>query len=114
LAKWRFTRKTHLGRFQVLSNSKLQIAFWKKRQECSTLELHRLANMLTPSQMALSHPGCFQHKVLGVKTSRDFYTLAMRQISYIERTNTTMVTKNWTSKVGFPNNVHKALLLTKR
>jgi hypothetical protein len=39
----------------------------------------------------------------------------MSQVSYKERTKTTMVTKNWTSKVGlsrFPNNAHEAFLLT--
>jgi hypothetical protein len=39
----------------------------------------------------------------------------MSQVSYKERTKTTMVTKNWTSKVGlarFSNNAHEALLLT--
>jgi hypothetical protein len=71
--------------------------------------------MLTPSQMALCHPGCFL-QVLAVKAPRDFYTLAMSQVSYKERTKTTMVTKNWTSKVGlrFPNNAHDAFLLTNR
>jgi hypothetical protein len=41
----------------------------------------------------------------------------MSQVSYKERTKTAMVTKNWTSKVGlsrFPNNAHKAFLLTNR
>jgi hypothetical protein len=40
----------------------------------------------------------------------------MSQVSYKERTKTTMVTKNWTSKVGlsrFPNNAHEAFLITK-
>jgi hypothetical protein len=44
------------------------------------------------------------------------YTLAMSQVSYEEKTKTTMVTKNCTSKVGlsrFPNNAHEAFLLTK-
>jgi hypothetical protein len=39
----------------------------------------------------------------------------MSQVSYKERTKTTMVTKNWSSKVGlsrFPNNAHEAFLLT--
>jgi hypothetical protein len=106
LVKWRIKEK-HLGRLKVLSNSTLQIVFEKKRQECSTLELHSLANMLTPSQMALYHSGCFFQKVLAMKATRDLYTLAMSQVSYKERTKTTMVTKNWASKVGlsrFPNN----------
>jgi hypothetical protein len=50
-----------------------------------------------------------------VKAPRDLYTLAMSQVSYKERTKTTMVTKNCTSKVGlsrFPNNAHEAVLLT--
>jgi hypothetical protein len=41
----------------------------------------------------------------------------MRQVSYKERTKTTTVTKNWTSKVGlsrFQNNAHEAFLLTNR
>jgi hypothetical protein len=42
---------------EVLSNSTLQIVFRKRRQEYSTLELHGHANMLTPSNMALFHPG---------------------------------------------------------
>ena len=108
-------QEKHLRRLKVLSNSTLQIVFGKRRQECSTLELHSLANMLTPSQMALYHPGCFLQKVLAVKAPRDLYTLAMSQVSYKERTKTTMVTKNWTSKVGlsrFPNNAHEAFLLT--
>jgi hypothetical protein len=79
---------------QVLLYSTLQIVFMKRRQECSTLELHSLANMLTPSEMALYHPGWFFQKVLAVSASRDLYTLAMSQVSYRERTKTTMVTKN--------------------
>jgi hypothetical protein len=43
-------------RFKFFSNSTLQIVFGKRRQDCSTLELHSLANMMTPSQMALYHP----------------------------------------------------------
>ena len=37
-------------------------------------------------------------------------------VSYKERTNTTMVTKDWSSKIGlsrFPNNAHEPLLLIK-
>jgi hypothetical protein len=55
--------------------------------------------MLTPLQMALYHPGSFLQKVLAVKAPRDLYNVAMSQVSYKERTKTTMVTKNWTSKV---------------
>jgi predicted nucleotidyltransferase component of viral defense system len=72
---------------------------------------------VTPSQMALYHPGCFLQKVLPVKAPRDLYTLAMSRVSYKERTKTTMVIKNWTSKVRisrFPNNDHQAFLLTNR
>jgi hypothetical protein len=50
-----------------------------------------------------------------VKVPRDLHTLAMSHVSYKERTKTIMVTKNWTSKVGFsrfPNNAHEAFLLT--
>jgi hypothetical protein len=57
----------------------------------------------------------FLQKVLGVKAQRDLYNLAMSQVSYKERTKTTMVTKKWTSKVGlsrFSNNAHKAFLIT--
>ena len=49
--------KKIVKRLKVLSNSTLQIVFGKKRQECSTLELHSLANMLIPEQMALHQPG---------------------------------------------------------
>ena len=72
--------------------------------------------MLTPEQMALYQPGCLLQKVLAVKAPGDLYTLAMSQVSYKDRTNMTMVTKNWTSNVGllrFPNNAHKPLLLIK-
>ena len=109
-------KERFLKRLKVLSNSTLQIVFGKRRQECSTLELHSLANVLTPEQMALYQPGCLLQRVLAVKAPGDLYTLAMSQVSYKERTNTTMVTKNWTSKVGlsrFPNNAHKPLLLMK-
>ncbi len=43
------------------------------------------------------------------------YALAKSQVSYNERTKTTMVTKNWTYKVrlsSFPNNLYEAFLLT--
>ena len=66
--------------------------------------------------MALYHPGCLLQKVLAVKAPGDLYTLAMSQVSYKERTNTTMVTKDWSSKIGlsrFPNNAHEPLLLIK-
>ena len=109
-------KEKFVRRLKVLSNSTLQIVFGKRRQECSTLELHSLANMLTPKQMVLYQPACLLQKVLAVKAPGDLYTLAMSQVSYKERTNTTMVTKNWTSKVGlsrFPNNAHETLLLIK-
>jgi hypothetical protein len=54
-------------------------------------------------------------KVLAVKAPRYLYNLAISQVSCNERTKTTMVTINWTSKVGlsrFPNNAHEAFLLT--
>jgi hypothetical protein len=76
----------------------LQIVFGKRRQECSTLELHSLAKMLTPSQMALYHPGCFLQKFLVVKAPSDFHVLAMSQVSYKEIPKTTMVTKNCIGK----------------
>ena len=60
-------KEKYLKRLKVLSNSTLQIVFGKKKQEFSTLELHRLANMLTPEQMALYQPGCLLQKVLAVK-----------------------------------------------
>jgi hypothetical protein len=49
-----------------------------------------------------------------VKAPRDFYILAISQVSSKERNKTTMVTKNWTSKVllsRFLNNAHEAFLL---
>jgi hypothetical protein len=42
-------QEKHRRRLKVLSNSTLPIVFGKRRQECSTLELHSLANTLTPS-----------------------------------------------------------------
>jgi hypothetical protein len=56
--------------------------------------------MLTPSQMVLYNPGCFLQKIMAVKAPRDWYTLAISQVFYKERAKTTMVTKNWTFKVG--------------
>jgi hypothetical protein len=80
-------QEKYLSRLKVLSNSMLQIVFGKRRQECSTLELHSLANMLTPSQMALSHPRSFFCKRFWiVKAPRDLYTLAMSLVAYKERT----------------------------
>ena len=108
--------KKFVKRLKVLSNSTLQIVFGKKRQECSTLELHSLANMLTPEQMALHQPGCLLQKVCASKAPTDLYSLAMSQVSYKERTKSTMVTKNCISKVGlsrFPNNAHEPILLMK-
>ena len=65
--------------------------------------------------MALFQPSCLlQKKVLAVKAPGDLYTLAMSQVSYKERTNTSMVTKDWSSKNGisrFPNNENEPLLL---
>ena len=72
--------------------------------------------MLTPEQMALYQPGCLLQKVLALKAPGDLYTLAISQVSYKERTNTAMVTKNWSSKVGlsrYPNNAHEPCLLIK-
>ena len=66
--------------------------------------------------MALYQPGCLLQKFLAVKAPGDLDTLAMSHVSYKERTNTTMVTKGWSSKIGlsrFPNNVHEPLLLIK-
>jgi len=107
-------KEKFIRKLKVLSNSTLQIVFGKRRQECRTMELHSLANMLTPAQMAMHLPGCLLQKVLAMKAPRDLYKLAMSQVSYKERTNKTMVTKNWTNKVGlsrFPNNAHESILL---
>ena len=38
--------------------------------------------------------------VMAVKAPGDLYSLAMSQVSYNERTNTTMVTKDWSAKIG--------------
>jgi hypothetical protein len=40
-------QEKYLKRLKVLWNSTLQIGIGKRRQECSNLELHSLANMLT-------------------------------------------------------------------
>ena len=66
--------------------------------------------------MTLYQPGCLLQKVLAVKGPGDLYTLAMSKVSNKERTNTTMVTKDWSSKIGhsrFPNNAHEPILLIK-
>ena len=63
-------------------------------------EFYSLANILTPAQMALYQPGCLLQKFLAVKAPGDLDTLAMSHVSYKERTNTTMVTKGWSSKIG--------------
>jgi hypothetical protein len=50
-----------------------------------------------------------------VKAPKDLYTLAMSKIFFKERTKTTMVNKNWTSKIGlsrFPNTAYESFLLT--
>ncbi len=60
-------------------------------------------------------PWVFFAKSSGCESSKIFYTLAMSQVSHKERTEITMVTKNWTFKVGlsrFPNNTQEAFLLT--
>ena len=110
--------KKIVKRMKVLSNSTPQIALGKKRQESSNLELelHSLANMLTPEHMALHQPGCLLQKVCASKAPTDLYSLAMSQVSYKERTKSTMVTKNCISKVGlsqFPYNTHEPFLLLK-
>ena len=51
-----------------------------------------------------------------LKALGDLYTLAMSQVSYTERTITTMVTKDWSTKIGlsrFPNNAHEHLRFIK-
>ena len=51
-----------------------------------------------------------------LKFPTDLYKLAMIQVSWKERTKSTMITKNCISKVGlsrFPNNAHAPILLTK-
>ena len=103
-----------LCRLKVLSNATLRIVFNKKRQDIRTNELHSLANMLSPAQMALHSPGCLLQKVLALKTPSNLYDLASVQVSYKERTNSTIVTKDWTSSIGlsrFPNNAHDAIKL---
>jgi hypothetical protein len=60
---------------------------------------------------------CFFAKIMAMKAPRDLHTLAMSQVSYTERSKTTMVTKNWTSKVGlsrFPNNENEAFFSHKQ
>jgi hypothetical protein len=43
-----------------------------------------------------------------MKAPRDLYNLAMSQVSYKERTKTTMVAKNWNSKVGLSRFLNNA------
>ena len=53
-------------------------------------------------------------KVLALKSPRDLYKLAKKQVSFKQRTQNTMVTKDWTTNVGltrFPNNAHRPILL---
>ena len=50
--------------------------------------------------MALYQPGCLLHKVLALKAPRDLYNLAKKQVSFKQRTQNTMVTKDWTTNVG--------------
>ena len=63
--------KKIVKRLKVLLNSTVQIVLGKKRQECSTLELHSLANLLTPQQMDFHKPGCLSQKLCALKTSTD-------------------------------------------
>jgi hypothetical protein len=103
-----------LCRLKVLSNATLRIVFNKKKQDIRTIELHSLANMLSPAQMALHSPGCLLQKVLALKTPSNLYDLASVQVSYKAWTNLTIVTKDWTSSIGlsrFPNNAHDAIKL---
>ena len=65
--------------------------------------------------MALYYPGCFiLQKFLALKALRDLYNLAKKQVSFKQRTQNTMVTKDWTTVVGLArlsNTAHKPILL---
>ena len=64
--------------------------------------------------MALYHPGCLLQNVMALKAPRDLYYLAKKQVSFKQRTQNTMFTKDWTTNVGlarFPNPSHKPNLL---
>ena len=89
-----------IKRLKVISNLTLQIVLGKKRPVCSILELHSLANMLTPEQMALHQPGYLLQKACASKAPTDLYNLAMSLVTFKERANSTMLTKNYISKVG--------------
>ena len=63
-----------------------------------------------------STPDCLSQKVCASKAPKDLSNLAMSQVSYKERTKSTIATKNCISKVGlsqFPNNSHEPILLMK-
>ena len=84
-----------LKRLKVLSNATLQIMFGTKRQEWSTVELHSLANMSTPSQMALYYPGCLLQKVLAIKAPEISTTLQQNKYLSNKEPNTL-----WSKKTG--------------
>ena len=72
--------------------------FWEKATGMCTLELHSLANMVIPKQMALHQPGYLLQKDCALKAPTDLYNLAKSQVSYKERTKSTIFTKNHISK----------------
>ena len=115
LAKWRFAWKTPRKAqiFSLTQHCRLYLGGGDKNA-ASNLELHSLANMLTPSQMELHHTWVFFTKSFCCESSKRFVHPCNEPSIFKERTKTTMVTKNWTSKFGlsrFPNNAHEAFQL---
>jgi hypothetical protein len=117
LVKWRFTRKT-TQKTQSSLNLNVADCIWEKEtrmQHYGIAESSKHADILTDGTVS---PWVFFAKSFGCKSSKKFVHPCNEssQVSYKERTKTTMVTKNWTSKVRlsrFPNNPHKAFLLTR-
>ena len=84
------------------------------QHSCHFLEPWLILPERVTAKVALFQPGCLLQKVLAVKDPGDLYTLAMSQVSYKERTNTTMVTKDWSTQIclsRFPKNAHETLLV---
>ena len=98
------------------SSLKLQTTdcFWEKRQECSTLKLHSLTNMLTPKQMALHQPAWYKKFVLQKPLQ---ISTTWQWVKYHSRKKVNnWLKKNFIPKVGlswFPNNAHEPILLIK-
>ena len=92
LAKWRSAQKI-CQKNEISLKLHTTDCFGEKETGMQHSGIAKPSKHAPPEQMALHQHGCLLQKFCGSKAPTDLYNLEMCQVSYKERTKSTMVTK---------------------